>query len=1017
MAQKPIDIFLSKRQSVDPIAIAFVNKLEARGFNVCWQKNLRQYERDMDHRECAQNAIKRSRAFLSVICTDTWFDEVEGQAECYQETEIDTAISEHEHRANRITPYFTYVAFSNSGDVTGGVFEERMRGIGYGKFSRTERRGIRVDEHGGVDEQTIDQLVDQIADDLGGENLAEPKTTPHSTTATPTAHAANLSGPFNYVDYFNATAPQWRQGKSVTDEAPFDFSTQRYIPLHGHLKGDAVSQVQQIDSVEEALVEARDNILFLQADAGAGKSTTLSSIAITLGSLVEDAKSPFASQQLKQIREKLSDTALSTDFKPVYLDCEELAQHLMENEDGGDVSRFFARAAKAYPALAGWQRDAVVSKYLIILDGLDEVKNTRLRETLLNDAKEVWRYYGGRKSKIRLVVASRPFHVSSNEFDILELIGPDASQVDQFINSYVEERWHDDASRAHFEARIKNNLQNINSSEKRQDEWHEIRNRPLLLNAFCWFSCKRDDSVEADVGSFFERIIDYLLESTNTKDEALIEFHRELLQVLSEETIENNNITTDAAVMHVLGVAERHDKEFSSDDARDTLDQLQKETALLTHNPLTERWRIAPGFFRAYLAAERFALHTRAGGRHIHSTIIQFNRQSLMNWEHTLQFAFSLRQRGGIKKKRQANPELEWVYRIPSALVTRAEGSEAIDFKRPWLEAACQLFRYGVAPEAIKGDGLNHLEEITERVIKLYHQIAPDLTPEEKASLLNSVSNLAHRLDHILDLPAAANSILSGLLKSDTRWIDTNYPSACGGRIFLHYTPLLVADYRSFLETSDVDPSIWDHAPEQFVGQTIDKETDNSSKRDHKRPPAEIWSEISNQFFKPVTYVSWYEVVAYARWLTEQLRQRDEIGPNDFVRLLSENEWRDLARQVANGAIYPWGDDGAAGIDDSARVNYALAGIDGPSPPGAFAPYGLPGLYDFGSNVSSWALAQRGEPSVSWPPKADENDHVIEIGGSWNSSQPELSVNYELMEPPAFERTMCRGVRLALIKN
>jgi formylglycine-generating enzyme required for sulfatase activity len=125
-------------------------------------------------------------------------------------------------------------------------------------------------------------------------------------------------------------------------------------------------------------------------------------------------------------------------------------------------------------------------------------------------------------------------------------------------------------------------------------------------------------------------------------------------------------------------------------------------------------------------------------------------------------------------------------------------------------------------------------------------------------------------------------------------------------------------------------------------------------------PPYE-WQEGQpppHLFNHPVVLVTWYDAVAYCRWLTEQLRAWESTpGPlaallRDHgwqVRLPTEAEWEKAARG-ADGLLFPWG-----GEPDSNRANYDDTGIGATSAAGCFpggaSPYGC---LDMSGNVWEW---------------------------------------------------------------
>jgi formylglycine-generating enzyme required for sulfatase activity len=104
----------------------------------------------------------------------------------------------------------------------------------------------------------------------------------------------------------------------------------------------------------------------------------------------------------------------------------------------------------------------------------------------------------------------------------------------------------------------------------------------------------------------------------------------------------------------------------------------------------------------------------------------------------------------------------------------------------------------------------------------------------------------------------------------------------------------------------------------------------------------------------PVVNVTWYEAVAYTRWLTARLRQQGLIEETQAVRLPSEAEWEKAARGEY-GRVYPWGDDW-----DPARCNSKEGGPGAPTPVGHYSPEGDSpyGAADMAGNVWEWCATQ-----------------------------------------------------------
>ncbi len=131
----------------------------------------------------------------------------------------------------------------------------------------------------------------------------------------------------------------------------------------------------------------------------------------------------------------------------------------------------------------------------------------------------------------------------------------------------------------------------------------------------------------------------------------------------------------------------------------------------------------------------------------------------------------------------------------------------------------------------------------------------------------------------------------------------------------------------------------------------------------------------------PVVGVSWFEAVAYCRWLSARTGHK--------FRLPSEAEWEKAARGP-EGLIWPWGNRWEAG-----RCNSKEAGLEKTSPVGRYPDGASPyGAFDMAGNVWEWCATQEGkgypyELEDEWLEDYVERDAIRVLrGGSWYT-QPE----------------------------
>lgn len=109
------------------------------------------------------------------------------------------------------------------------------------------------------------------------------------------------------------------------------------------------------------------------------------------------------------------------------------------------------------------------------------------------------------------------------------------------------------------------------------------------------------------------------------------------------------------------------------------------------------------------------------------------------------------------------------------------------------------------------------------------------------------------------------------------------------------------------------------------------------------------WQPLRGKDDHPMTWLSWYDAIAYCRWLSE--------GTDRRYTLPSEAEWEKAARGD-DGRIYPWGDEW-----NPDRCNASEGRIGDTTPVGFYSPRGDSpyGCADMGGNAWEWTRSLWGK--------------------------------------------------------
>ncbi len=219
--------------------------------------------------------------------------------------------------------------------------------------------------------------------------------------------------------------------------------------------------------------------------------------------------------------------------------------------------------------------------------------------------------------------------------------------------------------------------------------------------------------------------------------------------------------------------------------------------------------------------------------------------------------------------------------------------------------------------------------------------------------------------------------------------------------------PTTNAMFARFIEAKGyANPEWWRGCPGEFWrGDGTIKDWSRSV-----RSLPRYWDdERLNGANQPVVGVSWYEAVAYCRWLTATLHD------GHAYRLPTEAEWEYAARGQ-EGRRYAWGDDW---VKD--RANTEELALGRTTPVGIFADGATPeGVLDLTGNVWEWCsdwydggeYARRAGNVARNPTGPKKGDYKVLRGGSWYNNQNQVRCAYRLGLDPGYVYDD-RGFRVA----
>jgi formylglycine-generating enzyme required for sulfatase activity len=329
------------------------------------------------------------------------------------------------------------------------------------------------------------------------------------------------------------------------------------------------------------------------------------------------------------------------------------------------------------------------------------------------------------------------------------------------------------------------------------------------------------------------------------------------------------------------------------------------------------------------------------------------------------------------------------------------------DWRRDWL--AGELLP-AVCHEAAEKERRPSLERrIRERLVQLLETPeALATTPQDRAAAGRALAVLgdprpgvgvtADDLPELLwvSIPGTDNLRLGNGLKPDLEFQkrDEAWPADAPPLklkpFFLAAYPVTVDQFRPFVESGAYrEDRYWTRAGIKDRGS-----------RDAPR----LWNDPRWNLANHPVNVSWYEAVAYCRWLTERLQTAGRLPADYEIRLPTEAEWEWAARGP-QGRRWPWGDRWQPGCCDSEEAGIKRTSAVGSFPAGAGGGWWdqsdrLSGLeprgevlHDLAGNVWEWCSTRwQNHPlpvlATEWAADYLEGkDRRVLHGGSWYDKQ------------------------------
>jgi formylglycine-generating enzyme required for sulfatase activity len=729
---------------------------------------------------------------------------------------------------------------------------------------------------------------------------------------------------------------------------------------------------ESVSALEAAIASRR---LVLLGDPGAGKSTFVRHLAFSLAAHRLDPESDVLAQLPDWPEEE-------ADLLPVVVTLRDFARWARDQDlsegNAGALGNFLDRwlVNRDLADFADPLREALHDgEAIVFFDGLDEIP-TGAQRSLVRDAVAD---FACTYEASRILVTCRTLsyqekgqQLSEEAFSASELVPFTDEKIERFIRVWYEELADLGAVRPEEVDVLVHKLRNA----VQRSDIRRMASNPLLLTVMALVHAYRGRLPEARA-LLYEECTDLLLwrweEVKVQGQEERVPGLRRLLQGAELQDVDfkralwalafkahaqggseggDEGSTADIAETDLLRALRDLHPDESWDWAADVVQQIKERAGLLIEREPSV-YAFPHRTFQEYLAACHLSVQADFARQ-----AVKLSEEAAF-WREVVLLA--------VGRQVHVSGNLAQPLTLVTELCPAECGPEEVGWRRAWLagEVLEEAGGRRVRQQGALGEEL--LERVRERLTTLVD--GGHLTPRERTEAGDVLGRLGDpRFDPefyflprcyrgepepfhgFVEIPAGPFMMGED---DDAHRVEIPYD------YWIARYPVTVAQFGAFVDGDGYEnPDWWTETGWAWRRGKWDSQVEDKWLRDLlKRRPPELrgepmwWPEQSRTINRPVMGVSWFESVAYARWLAAKIRG---VIPDGYtVRLPTEAEW-EKAATAGDGRRYPWGNEDW----DKQRANISDSQIGHANPAGMYPRGTTPAdIHEMAGNVWEWTVS------------------------------------------------------------